>query len=82
MFPTRSSLTSSGFTLDRSTGALPSSTAETSAKAPQKLPNRVLTLPSSWISSSVALSPRVFVLAQVVTSRPGRNDPRVPATKR
>jgi len=44
MFPTRSSLTSSGFTLDRSTGGLPSSTAETSAKAPQKLPNGVLTL--------------------------------------
>jgi len=49
MFPTRSSLTSSGFTLDRSTGALPSSAAETSAKAPQKLPNGVLTLPASWI---------------------------------
>jgi hypothetical protein len=42
-------LTSSGFTLDRFTGALPSSAAETSAKAPQKLPNGVLTLPASWI---------------------------------
>src|SRR5580692_8753474 len=40
-----------------STSALPSSTAETSAKAPQKLPNGVLTLPAEWISSSFALSP-------------------------
>jgi hypothetical protein len=37
-------LTSAGLAPDRSTGALPSSTAETSAKAPQKLPNGVLTL--------------------------------------
>ena len=56
-------LTSCGFAPDRSTGALPSSTAETSAKAPQKLPNGVLTLPAEWISSSFALSPNVFLLA-------------------
>jgi hypothetical protein len=40
MLPTRNSLTSSGFTPDRSTAALPSSTGETSAKAPQKLAKR------------------------------------------
>jgi hypothetical protein len=49
MFPTRSSLTSSGFTRDRSSAALPSSTAETSAKAPQNLPNGLITLPARWI---------------------------------
>jgi len=32
--------------------------AERPAKAPQKLPNGVLTLPAKWISSSIALSPR------------------------
>ena len=46
-----------------------------------KLPNGVLTLPARWISLSIALSPSVFLLAQVITSRPGRNDPRVPSTK-
>jgi hypothetical protein len=45
---------------------------------PQKLPNGVLTLPARWISFSIALSPNVFLLAQVITSRPGRNDPQVP----
>src|SRR5208282_6572700 len=42
----------------------------------------VLTLPASWISLSIALSPSVFLLGQVITSRPGRNDPRVLSTKR
>ena len=42
----------------------------------------VLTLPASWISLSIALSPSVFLLGQVITSRPGRNDPRFPSTKR
>jgi hypothetical protein len=32
-------------------------------------------LPARWISLSIALSPGVFLLAQVITSRPGRNDP-------
>ena len=42
----------------------------------------VLTLPASWISLSIALSPSVFLLAQVITSsRPGRNDPRVPSNQ-
>ena len=35
---------------------------ETSAKAPQKLPNGVLTLQARWISVSIALSPSVFLL--------------------
>ena len=53
-----------GLVLGASGGALPSSTAETSAKAPQKLPNGVLTLPARWISLSIALSPSVFLSAQ------------------
>src|SRR5271165_4064969 len=49
-------------------------------KRPQKLPNGVLTLLARWISLSIALSPSVFLLAEVITSsRPGRNDPRVPS---
>jgi len=34
-----------------------------------------------WISVRIALSPSVFLMAQLITSRPGRNDPRVPSTK-
>jgi hypothetical protein len=48
---------------------------------PQKLPNGVLTLSARWISFSIALSPNVFLLAQVITSRPGRNDPQVPSNQ-
>jgi D-lactate dehydrogenase (cytochrome) len=37
-------------------------------------------LPARWISLSIALSPSVFLLAQVITSRPGRK-PRVPSNQ-
>jgi hypothetical protein len=51
---------------------------QSAAKAAERCPDAAGELDSL----SVALSPRVFVLAQVVTSWPGRNDPRVLATKR
>ena len=61
-------------------GGIPSKGVEPAA-VPGLL-DGVLTLLAKWISLSIALSPRVFLLAQVITSRPGRNDPRVPSTKR
>ena len=71
-------LTSCGFAPDRSTGALPSSTDETSAKAAERRPDAAGEV-DFFEHCFIA---KVFLLAQVVISRPRRNDPRVPSNPR
>ena len=63
-------------------GALPSSDCRDIGKSAAKAAEPRPALPARWISLSIALSLSGFLLAQVITSsRPGRNDPRVPSNQ-